>query len=74
MNLIVSLLSGFISAFIGITPPGLLNMTAAKVSMKDGKHHAFWFVSGAVLVIFLQVYLAVLFARIINARPDIVVA
>ncbi|WP_026712469.1 LysE family transporter [Flavobacterium daejeonense] len=72
MNLIVSLLSGFISAFIGITPPGLLNMTAAKVSMKDGKHHAFWFVSGAVLVIFLQVYLAVLFARIINARPDIV--
>lgn len=72
MNLIISLLSGFISAFIGITPPGLLNMTAAKVSMKDGRHHAFWFVSGAVFVIFLQVYLAVLFARIINARPDIV--
>lgn len=72
MNLIISLLSGFISAFIGITPPGLLNMTAAKVSMKDGRHHAFWFVSGAVFVIFLQVYLAVLFARIINARPDII--
>lgn len=72
MNLIISLLSGFISAFIGITPPGLLNMTAAKVSMKDGRHHAFWFVSGAVFVIFLQVYLAVLFAQIINARPDIV--
>ncbi len=72
MNIIVSLLSGFISAFIGITPPGLLNMTAAKVSMKDGRRHAFWFVSGAVLVIFLQVYLAVLFAQIINSRPDIV--
>ncbi|MEL1242297.1 LysE family transporter [Flavobacterium flavipallidum] len=72
MNLIISLLSGFISAFIGITPPGLLNMTAAKVSMKDGKRDAFWFVSGAVVVIFLQVYLAVLFAQIINSRPDIV--
>ncbi len=72
MSIIVSLLSGFISAFIGITPPGLLNMTAAKVSMKDGRRHAFSFVSGAVLVIFLQVYLAVLFAQIINARPDIV--
>lgn len=72
MNLIISLFSGFISAFIGITPPGLLNMTAAKVGMKEGRRNAFWFVSGAVLVIFIQVYLAVLFARIINARPDII--
>ncbi|MFA9193136.1 LysE family transporter [Flavobacterium sp. FBOR7N2.3] len=72
MNLIISLLSGFISAFIGITPPGLLNMTAAKVGMKEGRRNAFWFVTGAVLVIFIQVYLAVLFARIINARPDII--
>ncbi|OYX85320.1 MAG: lysine transporter LysE [Flavobacteriales bacterium 32-34-25] len=72
MNLIISLFSGFLSAFIGITPPGLLNMTAAKVSLKEGRRNAFWFVSGAVLVIFIQVYLAVLFARIINARPDII--
>ncbi|GEC73429.1 Threonine/homoserine/homoserine lactone efflux protein [Flavobacterium flevense] len=72
MNLIISLFSGFISAFIGITPPGLLNMTAAKVGMKEGRRNAFWFVSGAVLVIFVQVYLAVLFARIINTRPDII--
>ncbi|MFC3335224.1 LysE family transporter [Flavobacterium palustre] len=72
MNLIISLFSGFISAFIGITPPGLLNMTAAKVSMKEGKRNAFWFVLGALLVIFCQVYIAVLFARIINARPDII--
>lgn len=72
MNLIISLFSGFISAFIGITPPGLLNMTAAKVSLKEGRRNAFWFVSGALVVIFIQVYLAVLFARIINARPDII--
>jgi hypothetical protein len=37
MNLIISLLSGFITALIGITPPGLLNMTAAKVNLKEGK-------------------------------------
>lgn len=72
MNLIISLFSGFISAFLGITPPGLLNMTAAKVSMKEGKRNAFWFVLGAVLVIFCQVYIAVLFAQVINARPDII--
>jgi hypothetical protein len=35
MNLIISLLSGFITN--GITPPGLLNMTAAKVNLKEGK-------------------------------------
>src|SRR5215203_2177115 len=72
MNLIISLFSGFLSAFVGITPPGLLNMTAAKVSLKEGRRNAFWFITGAVVVIFIQVYLAVLFARIINARPDII--
>jgi hypothetical protein len=36
MNLIISLLSGFITADWD-TPPGLLNMTAAKVNLKEGK-------------------------------------
>ena len=72
MNLIISLFTGFISAFIVITPPGLLNMTAAKVGLKEGRRNAFWFVSGAVVIIFFQIYLAVLFAQIINARPDII--
>lgn len=72
MNLIISLFSGFISAFIGITPPGLLNMTAATVGVKEGKRNAFWFVLGAILVIFCQVYIAVLFARVINDRPDVI--
>jgi len=73
MNLIISLLSGFITALIGITPPGLLNMTAAKVNLKEGRRNAFWFVFGAIIIIFCQVYLAILFARVIDIRPDIVV-
>ncbi|MBG6109291.1 threonine/homoserine/homoserine lactone efflux protein [Flavobacterium sp. CG_9.10] len=72
MNLIISLLSGFITAFIGITPPGLLNMTAAKVNLKEGKRSALWFVFGAIIIIFLQAYLAILFARFIDDRPDLV--
>jgi hypothetical protein len=51
MNLIISLLSGFLTALIGITPPGLLNMTAAKVNLKEGKEMP-WFVFGAVIIIF----------------------
>lgn len=65
-------LSGFIAAIIGIIPPGLINMTAAKINLKEGKKNAMWFVIGAVFVIFLQVYLAVLFARVIDNRPDVV--
>ena len=72
MNLIISLLSGFITAFIGITPPGLLNMTAAKVNLKEGKRSALWFVFGAIFIIFFQAYLAILFARFIDDRPDLV--
>nr|WP_294932861.1 LysE family transporter [uncultured Flavobacterium sp.] len=72
MALLTPLFSGFIAAVIGIIPPGLLNMTAAKINLKEGKKNALWFVVGAVLVIFFQVSVAVLFARVIDNRPDVV--
>ena len=71
MALLTPLLSGFVAAFIGIIPPGLINMTAAKINMKEGKKNALWFVIGAVLVILFQVSVAVLFARVIDNRPDV---
>ncbi len=73
MNLVTSLFLGFFTAFIGIIPPGLINMTAAKVNLKEGKKSAVWFVLGAITVIFFQAYLAILFAQFIDARPEIVV-
>ncbi|GGF00352.1 LysE family transporter [Flavobacterium limi] len=72
MTYLTPLFSGFIAAVIGIIPPGLLNMTAAKINLKEGKKNALWFVIGAVLVILFQVTVAVLFARVIDNRPDIV--
>jgi threonine/homoserine/homoserine lactone efflux protein len=72
MNIISPLFFGFITAFVGVIPPGLINMTAAKVNLKEGKKNAMWFVLGAVLVIFFQVFLAILFARVIDRRPDLV--
>lgn len=72
MVYLVPLLSGFIAAAIGIIPPGLINMTAAKINLKEGKKNALWFVIGAVLVIFFQAYVAILFARVIDNRPDVV--
>lgn len=73
MNVLISLLTGFATAFIGITPPGLLNMTAAKVNLKEGKRNAVWFVLGAIIIIFFQAFTAILFARVINVRPDIII-
>lgn len=73
MNVLISLLTGFATAFIGITPPGLLNMTAAKVNLKEGKRNAVWFVLGAIIIIFFQAFIAILFARVINVRPDIII-
>ena len=73
MNLITSLFLGFATAFVGITPPGLINMTAAKVNLKEGKKSAYWFVLGAVIIIFFQAAIAILFAQFIKERPDVIV-
>lgn len=63
---------GFISAFVGISLPGLINMTAVKVNLKEGKRTALWFVFGAVIIIFFQTFLALLFARAIDKSPSLI--
>ncbi|WP_298118601.1 LysE family transporter [Flavobacterium sp.] len=73
MNIILPLLSGFIAAVIGILPPGLINMTAAKVDFTDGRKRAMIFVLGALIVIFFQTYISVIFAQYINSHQEVVV-
>ncbi|MCG9791673.1 LysE family transporter [Flavobacterium algicola] len=73
MNFITPLFFGFVTAVIGILPPGLINMTAVKVNLKEGSRNAVSFVLGAVLIIFVQAYIAILSAEVINSRPDIVI-
>jgi threonine/homoserine/homoserine lactone efflux protein len=72
MTLLLPFFLGFIAAAIGITPPGLINMTAAKVSLKDGRNEAIFFAIGATVIVFFQTFLALLFANFINSRPDII--
>lgn len=72
MTLFLPFFLGFIVAAIGITPPGLINMTAAKVSLKDGRNEAIFFAVGATIIVFFQTFLALLFANFINSRPDII--
>lgn len=66
------LVLGFVIAVIGILPPGLINMTAAKVSVVDGRNEAISFAIGATVIVLLQTYIAIQFAKFINSRQDII--
>lgn len=72
MSLILPLFLGFFTASFGISLPGLINMTAAKVSMEDGRERAMLFTAGAIIIIFFQTFSAILFAQFIDSRPDVV--
>lgn len=67
------LILGFAIAVLGILPPGLINMTAAKVSVVDGRNQAISFAIGATVIVFFQTYIAIQFAKFINSRQDIII-
>lgn len=59
-------------ALIGVIPPGLLNITAAKISLKEGASRGIMFSTGVCLVVFIQTYIAAIFSRYLSNRPDII--
>jgi threonine/homoserine/homoserine lactone efflux protein len=73
MTLVLSYFFGFIAAIVGVLPPGLINLTAAKISLNHSKKQAFQFVMGAVITIFIQTYISVLFARLLDQNQQIVI-
>ncbi len=72
MNLFLSPLLGFSIAFISVVPPGLINMTAAKISAQEGKGMALSFAIGASAIIFIQTFIAILFSRLITNNVQFV--
>ena len=71
MNIITPLFLGFITALVGVFPPGIINMTVAKISTQDGKNRALLFTSGALVVVFFQTLVALIFARYIDSHEEI---
>ena len=59
-------------ALIGVIPPGLLNMTAAKISLKEGAGRGIMFSTGVCLIVFVQTYIASIFSKYLSNRPDVV--
>ena len=72
MSLLTNFAIGFLAAFIGVIPPGLLNMSAAKISMKDGGKSAMLFSLGVGVTVCIQTYVALLFARYLDGHPEVV--
>ncbi len=71
MDLIVPVVLGFSVSFVATLLPGLLNMTAAKISVREGRTNARFFGVGASFILFIQAYVAVTFAKLINRSPDV---
>lgn len=72
MSITVIFFLGLIVALIGVIPPGMLNMTAARISLKEGAGRGIMFSTGVCIVVFIQTYIASIFARYLSNRPDIV--
>ena len=72
MLLFLPLFLGFCIAFLAVILPGLINITAAKISLQEGKNEALRFAIGASVIIFFQTFVAVLFARFISNHYEIV--
>ena len=72
MAIFYNLLIGFFGSFIGVLPPGLINMYAAKISMKEGRKRAFLFSIGVCITVMIQTYAALLMAGYIGKHPEVV--
>ena len=73
MSVFLPFFFGFLAAILGVIPPGIVNMTAAKVSLVDGKKRAMMFVFGALIIVFFQTYLSVIFAQYIDKHNEVIV-
>lgn len=72
MGITIIFFLGLICAFVGVIPPGLLNMTAAKISLKEGHTRGIVFSIGVCVVVFAQTYIASVFARYLTNHQDVV--
>jgi threonine/homoserine/homoserine lactone efflux protein len=65
----LAIVLGLFISTIGIIIPGMLNMTIAKISVKENQQQALNFAFGAVVVVFFQAFLGTYFAKFLDAHP-----
>ncbi|CAL2103896.1 conserved membrane protein of unknown function [Tenacibaculum sp. 190130A14a] len=66
------LVLGFVTSYIGYTPPSMLNITASKITIENNKKVARQFILGASVVVLVQVFLAILLASFLDEYPQLI--
>ena len=72
MDITFIFILGLVLALIGVIPPGLLNMTAAKISLKEGHVRGIMFSIGVCVIVMLQTYIAAIFARYLSKHIEVI--
>ncbi|WP_420570676.1 lysine transporter LysE [Kordia sp.] len=71
-DLIILFFVTFSAALLGVVPPGLINITAAKISTQKGKLNGVIFAIGASLVVLLQAFVAVMISKYLYHNQQII--
>ena len=71
MQFVTHLFFGFLMAFIGVMPPGMLNMTSLRMRIEKNKKAAFLFALGAAIIVIPQSLIALTFAKYFAKNPEI---
>jgi len=69
MTFVLAIFLGLIISIVGIIIPGMLNMTIAKISIKENQKQALNFAFGAVIIVFIQSFLGTYFSKFLDANP-----
>jgi len=69
---IILFFATFSAALMGVVFPGLINITAAKVSSEKGKVNGILFAVGASITVVFQAYIAVLISRYLYNNPYVI--
>lgn len=72
MGVFLNFIIGYIASFVGVIPPGFLNLSAAKISMKEGRKKGLLFSIGVSVTVMLQTFIGLVFARYLDKHPEYV--
>ncbi len=70
--MVSTFVTGFVAAFTGFMPPGMLNMLGVKLSVSSGRMNSFWFGTGAATTIGIQSIIATQVFKLLANNPSIV--
>jgi threonine/homoserine/homoserine lactone efflux protein len=72
MILVLHFFFGFIFSFLGSITPSMLNMTALKISLENGRNELNKYALGVSLIVIPQAYIAIFLTKRIVENPSII--